>query len=174
MFVHGNTWRNLALHHLLTNGSSAVNGCRQKRVQTADKNITIIQKYKQKTVQNSSKQICLWILMWEDKKRWTFSPEEALLWIMNSNIGQKRQFKVKKRLDGFVHYKDAVFHKILIDGLECCGLLWIVVMFYQLFGLSFWWHPFTAEDWWGSDVMVHFSKSVKMKKQSHLVWFERE
>ncbi len=22
-------WRNLALHHLLTNGSSAVNGCRQ-------------------------------------------------------------------------------------------------------------------------------------------------
>ncbi len=24
-----------------------------------------------------------------------------------------------------------------------CGLLWC---FYQLFGLSFWWHPFTAED----------------------------
>ncbi len=29
----------LALHHLLTNGSCAVNGCRQMRVQTADKNI---------------------------------------------------------------------------------------------------------------------------------------
>ncbi len=24
--------------------------------------------------------------------------------------------------------------------------LWIIMMFYQLFGLSFWWHPFTAED----------------------------
>ncbi len=42
--------RNLALHHLLTNGSTAVNGCRQNewmgavrmRVQIADKNITII------------------------------------------------------------------------------------------------------------------------------------
>ncbi len=33
-----------------------------------------------------------------------------------------------------------------------CGLLWC---FYQLFGLSFWWHPFTAEDplvskWWNA------------------------
>ncbi len=32
-------------------------------------------------------------------------------------------------------------HKMLIDGLE-----WFTVMFYQLFGLSFWRHPFTAED----------------------------
>ncbi len=29
----------------------------------------------------------------------------------------------------------------LIDGLESCGLLWC---FYQLFGLSFWRHPFTT------------------------------
>ncbi len=36
-------WRNLALHHLLTNDSSVVNGCRQKEwVQTSYKNITII------------------------------------------------------------------------------------------------------------------------------------
>ncbi len=35
-------WRNLALHKLLTNGSSAVNGAIRIRVQTADKNITII------------------------------------------------------------------------------------------------------------------------------------
>ncbi len=26
------------------------------------------------------------------------------------------------------------------------GVVWIIVMFYQLFGLSFWRHPFTAED----------------------------
>ncbi len=32
--------------------------------------------------------------------------------------------------------------QMLIDGLEWCGLLWC---FYQLFGLSFWRHPFTAK-----------------------------
>ncbi len=31
---------------------------------------------------------------------------------------------------------------MLTDGLELCVLLWC---FYQLFGLSFWRHPFTAE-----------------------------
>ncbi len=42
-------------------------------------------------------------------------------------------------------YDHALFflHKTFIDGLELCG---IFVMFYQLFGLSFWRHPFTAED----------------------------
>ncbi len=30
-------WRNVALHHLLTNGSTAVNGCRHNESQTADK-----------------------------------------------------------------------------------------------------------------------------------------
>ncbi len=38
-------------------------------------------------------------------------------------------------------------HKMLIDGLEWCEFLvyyWDV--FYLLFGLSFWRHPFTAED----------------------------
>ncbi len=43
-------------------------------------------------------------------------------------------------------------HNILIDGLVWCGLLWCL---YQLFGLSFWRHPFTAEDslvskWWNA------------------------
>ncbi len=33
------------------------------------------------------------------------------------------------------------------DGLERCVLLWC---YYQLFGLSFWRHPFTAEDLWVS------------------------
>ncbi len=30
-------------------------------------------------------------------------------------------------------------HKMLTDGLECCGLLWC------FYGLSFWRHPFTPE-----------------------------
>ncbi len=54
-------------------------------------------------------------------------------------------------------------HKTLTDGLEYCGLLWC---FYQLFGLSFWRHPFTAED-----VMLNSAKSVPMKKQtSWMAW----
>ncbi len=35
-------WRNVAIHHLLSNGSSAVNGAVRMRVQTADKNITSV------------------------------------------------------------------------------------------------------------------------------------
>ncbi len=58
---------------------------------------------------------------------------------MNSYFDQKRQFKVK-----MPYWKNCLLlHKTLFDRLESCGLLWC---FYQLFGLSFWWHPFTAED----------------------------
>ncbi len=61
-------------------------------------------------------------------------------------------------------------------GLEwiTCGLLWC---FYHLFGLSFWRHPFTAEDplmsMW-CNIKLNFSKSVPMKKQTHLYigWLE--
>ncbi len=40
----------------------------------------------------------------------------------------------------------------LTDGLEWCGLLWC---FYQLFGLSFWRHPFTAH--------IHFLVNYSFK-----------
>ncbi len=49
-----------------------------------------------------------------------------------------------------------------------CVLLWC---FYHLFGLSFWRHPFTAGvtiHCWASDGMLHFTKSVPMKKQTRL------
>ncbi len=47
---------------------------------------------------------------------------------------------------------------MLTDGLEWCGLLW---WFFQLFWLSFWRHPFTAEHPLRRDsgAMLHFSKS---------------
>ncbi len=41
-------------------------------------------------------------------------------------------------------------HKMLTDGLVLCGSL---QCFYQLFGLSFWRHPFTAENTIGEQVM---------------------
>ncbi len=42
-----------------------------------------------------------------------------------------------------------------------CGLLWC---FYQLFGLSFWWHPFTAED-------PLVSKWCNCYKKTHLILY---
>ncbi len=58
---------------------------------------------------------------------------------------------------------------MLTDGLEWCGLLLCI---YQLFGLSFWRHPFTAEEhWWGSDAMLHVSKSDKTNSStSWMTW----
>ncbi len=47
-----------------------------------------------------------------------------------------------RNLDVFLQTHSFCLLKILTDGLEWCGLLWC---FYQLFGLSFWRHPFTAE-----------------------------
>ncbi len=40
-------------------------------------------------------------------------------------LGQNQWFKVKKRLDGFVY-----LHKMLIDGLEWCGLsaVWTLIL----------------------------------------------
>ncbi len=77
-------------------------------------------------------------------------------------------FEAKKRVDGFVSSSR--------DVNWWTGVVWIIVMFYQLFGLSFWRHPFTAKiHFWASDAMLHFSKSVLMKKQTHLHlgWPER-
>ncbi len=44
--------------------------------------------------------------------------------------------------------------------MDWCGLLWC---FYQLFGLSFWRHPFTAEDpWWAFKVQKSFEKVTRV------------
>ncbi len=48
-----------------------------------------------------------------------------------------------------------------------CGLLWC---FYQLFGLSFWRHPFTAEDpLLSKRCNVNFSKPVQMNKLIYIL-----
>ncbi len=48
-------------------------------------------------------------------------------------------------MDLFLTNTQRLASQDIINGLEwiTCGLLWC---FYQLFGLSFWWHPFTADD----------------------------
>ncbi len=80
--------------------------------------------------------------------------EKVLLWIMDLYFSQKRQFEVEKTSWCFFSFKHsfASQHVNWWTGVVwiSCGLLWC---FYQLFGLSYWRHPFTAEDpllskWW--------------------------
>ncbi len=56
---------------------------------------------------------------------------------------------------------------MLIDGLESCGLLVNHLCFYQL-SHSDGTHSLQRIYWWASDVMLNFSKSVPVKKQTHL------
>ncbi len=100
---------------------------------SGEKSAQIKHRLQAKTVQNSSKQICGWNLMWE-------TTGDALLHWRKRYYGL--WFQVK---NVFVSHKhvDYCLLKMLTDGLEWCGLLWGL---YQLFGLSFWRHPFTAED----------------------------
>ncbi len=71
------------------------------------------------TSQISSKQICGWILMWQNNRRWTFSLEEVLLWIMDLYFSWKQQFEVKNVLmDLFLQTRSFCLHNILTDGLE--------------------------------------------------------
>ncbi len=54
---------------------------------------------------NISMDLDMWGQHW-----WTFSLEEAILWIMELYSGQKQQFKVKHLNDGSVYFKYADFH----------------------------------------------------------------
>ncbi len=66
------------------------------------------------------------------------------------------------------------FYKMLINGLEWCGLLylWIIVMFlincleFHSDGT----HSLQRIHWWASDVMLNFSKSDEKQTHLHLGW----
>ncbi len=75
--------------------------------------------------------------------------EDALLWSMESYFIQNRWFEIKNVLmvDLFLTNTAFLFTTCKVDRRGVvwitCGLLWC---FYQLFGLSFCRHPFTAEE----------------------------
>ncbi len=105
------------------------------------------------------------------KLNYFFSLEKALLCTKNLYFRQNQQFddKMSWWWICFLQPNSILVHKMWIDGLNwiTCGLLWC---FYQPFGLSIWRHPFTAEDLLVSNnVMLHFSKSVLMKKQIYIL-----
>ncbi len=59
-------------------------------------------------------------------------------------------------MDSFLQTHSFLLCKMLIAGLKSRGLL------YQLFGLLFWWHPFTADDPLVS--IFNFSQTVRVRK----------
>ncbi len=75
-----------------------------------------------------------------------FTGEKALLWMTMEILAGNKGLKFKHLNDGFVSC--IVCYMQLLASQEInwwTGEVWIIVMFYQLFGLSFWRHPFTAE-----------------------------
>ncbi len=88
-------------------------------------------------------------------------------------LARSSSLKLKK-LWLIYHKHSFSLHKMLTDGLERCGLLWC---FYQLFGLSFWRHPFTAEDplvcKWCNATFLHIWSDDK-QTHLHLGWPEGE
>ncbi len=125
---------------------------------SVEKYAQIKHRLKEQTVQNSSKLICLWILMWRQKRILFFTRGNVIM-VWSSCLKLMVLF-----LSNTAFYVNVTRHSLI--EWSGVGLLWCV---YQLFGFLFWWHPFTAEDpllrkWRNANVF----KSVHMKKQTHL------
>ncbi len=78
--------------------------------------------------------------------------------------------KVKKCLklktSWWIYYK----HKLLLPKMSIDGVVWITcdVLISCLDSHSDGTHSLQRINWWACDVMIHYSKSVQMKKQTHL------
>ncbi len=120
--------RNVALHdHMLTNESSAVNGCRQNESASQYLFGTILDCFDLQVV---------------------FDVYIFLSWILSLT----EEIKNIIMMDIFIRNMHIMLHDILIDGMESCGLL---VDYWGVSDLLY---------WQTSDVMLHFYKSVPMKK----------
>ncbi len=110
-------------------------------------------------IKHRSKQMYWWILMWEDNRGWTFSLEEEDC----GHLARSDGLKLNALMMDLFLTNTQTFTSQGINWWTgvlwiTCGLLWC---FYQLFGLSFWRHPFTAEDplvskWWNA-IFLHTS-----------------
>ncbi len=94
---------------------------------------------------NRPKQICGWIFDVRGQQGMYFFTRGSI--IMDYGLVSDA-LKLKPHDDGFVSYKHAAFGFTRCYLMDWSGVdyLWLLWCFYQLFGLSFWRHPFTAED----------------------------
>ncbi len=99
-----------------------------------------------------------------DLDKTTILLEKVILWIDDLYFSLKQWFKVKN-IDGFAYYKQ-LFVSQDINWWSGVDYLWILTYcFYQMFELFILTSPI---HWWASDAFLHFSKTVLMKKQTHL------
>ncbi len=111
-----------------------------------------------KTVQNSSKQICWWILMWDDKRRWTFSGGSLIIDYGLKSVLMKNLFLSNMQL----------FTSRDINWWT--GVVWIAygLLWYFILILT---APIHIH-WWASDAILNFSKSDE-ETNSSTSWMTR-
>ncbi len=105
-----------------------------------------------------------------DSDNMTFSLEKALLWIEDSYFSRKFEVESVLMMDLFLTNNSFSLHKMLTDGHEFCGLFvdYCDVFISCLDSHSDGTHSLQRICWWASDVMLNFSKSVPMKKLTHI------
>ncbi len=127
-----------------------------------------------KTVWNSSKQTCWCILMWKDNRGWTFSLEEALLWITDLYLSRRNSLNLKCCNDGFVSYKHIfLLQKTLIDELKLDYLDYCDVSISCLDSHSDGTHSLKRMHWWASDCNAKLLQ-ICSDKQTNLHFYISE
>ncbi len=115
-----------------------------------------------KTVQNSSKQICGWILMWETTGDGLFHWRKCYYGLCISILARSNGLKFENALMNLFFTNMQLLSSQDINWWTgvvwiTCGLLW---WFYQcLDSHSDGTHSLQRIHWWASDGMLHFSKS---------------
>ncbi len=114
--------------------------------------------------------VCGWILMWETTEDELFNWRKHYYGLWTQILARSDSLKLKRWWICFSQTRSFCLLKMLTDGLEWCGLLvdYCDVFISCLDSHSDGTHSLQRIHWWTSDVMLHFSKSVLMKKQTHL------
>ncbi len=129
-----------------------------------------------KTVQNSSKQICGWILMWETTGDGLFHWRKCYYGLCISILARSNGLKFENALMNLFFTNMQLLFSQDINWRTgvvwiTCGLLW---WFYQcLDSHSDGTHSLQSIHWWASDGMLHFSKSDEETNSStsRMAWW---
>ncbi len=141
--------------------------------ESGEKSAQIKHRLQVKTVQNSSKQICGWILMWETTGDGLFHWRKRFYGLWTRILVRSDGFKLKKSLnDGFFSYKHADFSFTRCELMDWSGVdyLWIIVMFLSAVWTLILTAPIHCRGSTGEKVMQCYISPNLMKKQTHLSW----
>ncbi len=96
------------------------------------------------------KRCWIWADFSPDSDKTTFSLKKAVIWIVDiryisNNLKLNSVLMMLLFLPNMQLFTSQDVNGLMVNGVWWTGVVWIIVMFYQLFGLSIWRHPFTAE-----------------------------